>query len=334
MKARIIGVLLALALASPAAPADAPFDDAEIASAADPAWFKQSFLDLREDLTEARAAGRLGLMILFGTRGCAYCKAFIEHSLADPAIVTSLRRRFDVIHLEMFDDSRMKDPGGRELSVKEFARREGAQFSPTVVFYGLDGKVLKKVVGYQSPERFRRILAALPGGEATPPAPEPVAAPRAAAAPAARDPLFDAPPHRLDRRRPAARPLFVLFDSANCAVCRDFRAEVLADPEVRARLARFQAVALDVGDGTSQVITPDGRALAPRQWYQELGFEHLPAMVFYDAAGREALRIDSLSYRQRMLNSLGYVLDQAHLRDMSYQRYARERSLARARGGK
>jgi hypothetical protein len=44
------------------------------------------------------------------------------------------------------------------MTVRAFAAREGASFSPTVAFYGLDGQALLRVTGYQTPERFRVTL--------------------------------------------------------------------------------------------------------------------------------------------------------------------------------
>jgi len=123
-----------------------------------PAWFKLSFLDLQQDLAEARSAGKQGVMVLFSIRGCAYCKKLVEQSLKEPAIEATLRRHFDVIHLDIHSDLDLKDPQGRAMPVKAFARREGASFSPTVAFYGLDGLNLLRVVGYQTPERFRATL--------------------------------------------------------------------------------------------------------------------------------------------------------------------------------
>ena len=60
------------------------FDDSEIVSKEHPSWFKTSFLDLGEDLAEAREDGKQGLMLFFDTEGCAYCKAFLKHTLDDP----------------------------------------------------------------------------------------------------------------------------------------------------------------------------------------------------------------------------------------------------------
>lgn len=320
---------------------DMPFDDAQVVRTDDPAWFKTSFLDLREDLAEARAAGRQGLMILFSTQGCAYCKAFIERSLKDPVLGTMVREHFDTIHLEIFDDTGMKDLAGRSQPVKDFAKREGAAFSPTLVFYGLDGKRLHQVVGYQSPARFREVLDYLVDGHHRSLSYRDYLERRAAGRLATarpddliRDILFDRPPYNLDRRRSAGKPLLVLFEQRDCDACRDFHADVMSNPEVRVLLHRFQVVQLDARDAATSIITPDGRKLTPRLWANALGLAHLPGMVFFDETGREVLRNDSLTYRQRMTRSLQYVLDKAYLRDIHFQRYAREKSLERLQRGK
>lgn len=153
----LVGLLVQLPGPGHVAAANAA--DIHDATAFFPAWFKQSFLDLRQDLAEAGAAGKQGIMVLFHIHGCPYCKMLVERSLKDPAIEASLRRHFDVIHLDIHSQLDIKDPQGRSTTIREFAAREGASFSPTVAFYGLGGQALTRVVGYQTPERFRATLA-------------------------------------------------------------------------------------------------------------------------------------------------------------------------------
>ena len=336
--------LTALLLAAPfdeAAGKEAPFDDSAIVSADDPPWFKQSFLDLREDLAEARGAGKQGLMVLFSTAGCAYCKAFIERSLKDPAITAIVRANFDTLHLEIFDDSAMTDMQGFSLPVKDFARREGAAFSPTLAFYGPEGKRIHRVVGYQPPDRFRSVLDYVVGGHHRSMSYRDFLERRPAerhtdvsAGTPARDVLFDPPPYDLDRRRPAGKPLLVLFQQRGCDACRELRSQVLRDADVRALLPRFQAVQLDAGDAATIIALPDGRRLTPQRWAKELGLAEPPVMLFFDEAGREVLRIESVVYRQRMARALQYVLDKAYLRGIAFQRYTREKTLERLSRGK
>ncbi len=58
---------------------DYTFDDNPRPSAAElPDWFKQSFLDLREDLKETVKAGKQGIMVYFGQDHCAYCHRLLQ----------------------------------------------------------------------------------------------------------------------------------------------------------------------------------------------------------------------------------------------------------------
>lgn len=65
-----------------------------------PSWLKTSFMDLRDDLAEARDDGKMGLLLLVETNGCAYCKAFVTQSLSEPALQKEMRENFDVIALD------------------------------------------------------------------------------------------------------------------------------------------------------------------------------------------------------------------------------------------
>ncbi len=313
------------------------FDEAPITHSEYPDWFKDSFLDLPEDIEEAREFGKQGVMILFTTEGCSYCAEFIRTSLSDPTLATRLQAQFDTIGLEIFSDAEMTAPDGTHERVKAFAKRAGAEFSPTVLFYGADGEPLYRGVGYLDPERFGLVLDYLNEGKpATQSFAEFAAARSAGTADSAAsyrlvsDPLFSAPPDALDRSQMAAdHPLLVIFEADGCQHCARFHREVLAQPEVRALLTRFDVVRVDAKDDKTPLRKPDGEATTPADWWAATGFSAQPALLFFDQQGREVLRTDTLVLRQRMLNSLHYVLERACDQDWTYQRFARARALER-----
>ncbi len=315
------------------------FEDSEVKHVGYPAWFKVSLLDLQEDIEEARAEGKLGLMVLFTTQGCSYCEVFIHRSLGDEGMASLVQIHFDAIGLEIFDDAEMVGPRGASLRVKHFAKREGAGFSPTLLFYGEDGRLLYRGIGYHSPERFRLVLDYLIGGHHLRGAFRDYAAAREAdLAPQQSDyrlrsdPLFGAPPYALDRSRfPAERPLLVIFEAEGCEECPGLHEKVLALPEVRELLERFEVVRLDARDTKTPVLAPDGRRTTPGEWYADTGFSRLPALLFFEETGNEVLRTDALVLRQRMINSLMYTLERAYEKDWTYQRFARTKAIARNR---
>lgn len=313
------------------------FDDGRSQHIEHPDWFEHTpFNDLEGVLGEAVSDGKKGLMVLFTTEGCSYCELFIRKSLGDRRLASRVRAHFAAVGLEIFDDRELTDPGGVSMPVKSFAKREGAGFSPTLLFYGEGGKRLVRQVGYQSPERFGWILDYLIGDHGDRESlrdylrriqRDDVSS--LAGAGLNSDPLFIEPPYALDRSRFAAeQPLLVIFEKADCPACSDFHAEVLAQAEVRGLLKQFDVVRLDA-EANEPVVMPDGRASSAADWYDQAAFSRLPALVFFDEKGNRVLETDALVGTQRMLNSLHYVLQRAYEKDWTYQRFARSRAIER-----
>jgi thioredoxin-related protein len=339
---RALTVVVAMLAAGAPAPASAAgeFDDSEIRHIVYPAWFGENpFSDLSEELDAARAGGKQGLMVLFTTEGCSYCYLFVKKSLGDPVLASRVRQHFETVGLEIFDDTTMTDPLGVSMPIKEYALREGAEFAPTLLFYDLDGQRVLKLVGYQGPERFAVVLDYL-AGEHAPAASfrdylarREEAASNASAAAGADlrpDPLFAKPPYALDRSvAPARRPLLVIFEQGNCAGCEQFHDQVLADSAVRESLGRFEVIRLDAADDGTVLAAPDGREVTPASWFRDAGFTRAPALVFFDEQGQQVLETDALVLRQRMMNSINFVLQRAYEKGWTYQRFARTQAIER-----
>jgi thioredoxin-related protein len=311
------------------------FDDSEIKHILYPAWFEASpFLDLEEELDKAGSEEKQGLMILFTTEGCSYCDQFIRTSLGDSRIASIVQENFISVGLEIFDDTGMTDPRGTSISVKKFAEREGVEFSPTLLFYGVDGERILRLVGYQSPERFRVILDYISSGAFRSKTLrdyfKSIADKASMEQPAmalADDPLFSRPPYAMDRRIPASQPLLVIFEQNGCKECKEFHKSVLADNDVRDALKQFEIVRLDAADDETFIVTPEGNRTTPASWFEQTTFSRLPALVFFDERGNEVLKTDALVLRQRMMNSLFYVLERAFEKGWTYQRFARSKGI-------
>ena len=228
---RLLGVsALGLAIIIGLAPvgiafATEPRATAEAVEWTHPAWFKESLLDLRADLEEARGAGKMGLLLVFGTRSCSYCQAFGATTLARPEIVARLRADFDVIGFDVMSDDEVVDFEGRSLWAKDFAVQEKARFTPTLIFYGEEGHVLLRLVGYVPPERFSLVMDYLQGGWHERQGLRDFLAIReppngtGERGPLRADPLLERSPQNLDRRQASTRPLLVLFERPDCPAC-------------------------------------------------------------------------------------------------------------------
>jgi thioredoxin-related protein len=301
------------------------FDDAPLAEPLEhPAWFKASFLDLPADLQEAVAAGKRGIVVYFGQRRCPYCKMLLEHNFGVADIEAYTRRHFDVVPIDIWGLQEVTDLDGRVLAERDYSLREGTNFTPSLIFYDARGKLALRLRGYYPPYTLRAALefvadghheresfnAYLARGDST-----------LSFEPGdlIEEPFLIPPPHDLDRSRlRGERPLLVFFERGECHACDVLHTQPAHDRSIRDLFYRFDAVQLDMRADTP-VITPDGRRTTARQWAEELGLFYAPSLLFFDEAGREIIRVDSVVRFFRLRNVLNYVLSKGYLDGRDYQ---------------
>ena len=297
-----------------------------------PAWFKESFLDLRDDLEDARKAGKRGVIVFLSQKNCNHCQAFIETTLADPDIRNRLQKNYDVIALDIFSDLELTDIDGSTSKIKDFADAQRARFTPALLFYGVEGSRLLKIIGFYPPKKFNRTLDYI----------EEERYQRESLSQYLKKDragtgqqnikydytLFSRPPYMLDRTRfKAQQPLFILFESPACEPCLRFHQWILADKEVREQMSAFEAIQLNSMDNTTKVMIPGGRYLTPQQWSRELQLAYDYSILFFDEYGVEVHRLDSETGRDRMSGSMQYVLEKSYLRHEQFLRWRKENAL-------
>ena len=325
-------LLLCLLLPLAAVAGDDPFlefDDAPLSEPLSyPDWFKLSFLDLADDLDEAVAAGKQGLMLYLGQKYCPYCKKFLHGNLGMADIRAYTRKHFDVIGIDIHGQRSLTDLDGKEWTERSFAVAQGINFTPTLVFYTADRREALRLTGYYPPYKFRAALEYVAGGHYRKEdfrtylarAGVPL---KFGAGELDHEDFFSAPPYALDRSHwPAPRPLVVFFEQGDCHACDILHSELLSRPDIRARLAHMETVQLGMQADTP-VITPDGRRTTARQWADELGLFYTPTLIFYDNNGAEILRLDSVVQFYRLRGVLDYVLSGAYRHYPTFQQWRR-----------
>ena len=254
-----------------------------------PGWFKESLYDLQGDLQEARDAGKKGIMVFFSAKTCSYCLAILEKAFKEKDIVQRLSSNYDVIGLDVFSDNELVDPRGKSHWTKDFAVLEKAKFTPTMIFYGEGGATQLRLLGYQSPEKIRTVLNYLEGdnymrvnlrqfmkqGESTPKLEKDKTANQ-----------------DLDRRKGTDRHLMVVFESDDCTKCQLLR-EMLKAEVMQPYLLRLDVAFVNSSDTQSHITTTEGKVLNGKNWADQLGLIHSPAIVFFYEQGKEVLRVDT-----------------------------------------
>ena len=293
-----------------------------------PSWFKESFLELDKDIKEA-AAGKKRVMLYFGQDGCPYCMKLMQVNFSQKDIVDRMHRYYDAIALNMWGDREVTWLDGKIRTEKEFAAFLRVQFTPTLLFFDEQGKVVLRINGYYPPHKLRAALDYVGEKmEARTPFPEylKTAAPEPAGGTLHDEPFFLPGPYDLQRtQRLAAKPLMVLFEQKDCADCDELHAKGFKDKDVLDLLKHFNVVRLSLF-GKDPLTTPDGKKMTEAEWGRALKVAYTPGVVFFDAKGKEVFRIEAYLKSFHLASSLEYVASKSYLTQPSFQRFIEARA--------
>ncbi len=291
-----------------------------------PAWFKQSFLELPDDLRAATSQGKQGIIVYFGQKRCPYCKMLLEVNFGLNDITRYTREHFDLIPIDIWSTEEVTTLQGQVMTQREFALQEKTNFTPSLIFYDNQGREALRLRGYYPPYQFRAALEyVVDGFYRSESFPDYLARGESGTAFEPGDlneeDFFIPPPHNLDRSRfPGQRPLVVFLEQSNCHACDVLHGQPLRDPAINKLIRGFDNVQLDIRSDTP-VITPGGERTTAKAWAHELGIFYTPSMLFFDEQGREVIRVDSVVRFYRLRKVINYITSRGYLSEPNYQRW-------------
>ena len=296
-----------------------------------PEWFKESFLDLQEDLKEAIDNDKQGIIVYFGQKRCAYCKRLMDVNFKLPDIVRYTRSNFDVIPIDIWSPEELTTPTGEQMTEREYSLNMGTNFTPSLIFYTRGGQIALRLRGYYAPYQFRAALEYVAGGHYQR-EPFPVYMARGdstlrfEAEDLVEEDFFSPPPFNLDRSRfPGDRPIAVFFEQGNCHACDVLHTQPLRQKAIQDLFRRFDSVQLDMWS-ESPIITPGGKATTAKAWAQELGVFFAPSVIFFDEYGKEIIKVESVVHFFRLRNVLNYILSKGYLSHPNFQEWRSSQS--------
>ncbi len=311
------------------------FNDAPVSrEIVHPEWFKDSFLDLREDLQDAISNKKQGIALYFGQQHCAYCKALMEINFNKPDIVEYVRENYDIISLDIWGSRTVTLFDGTEITERDLAIQENTNFTPSLIFFDETGKVAYKMRGYYKPYRFQAMMKYIVEDfyktesfreyleRADPP-------PRFTIDDLNEHEQLLKGPMMLDRRAgPSRKPLAVIFEQHQCHACDQLHSEPLNNDETKQLLKGFELRQLDAWSDTP-VITPHGDKITATEWAKKLNIHYMPTTVFFDEQGEEIIRIDSVVKLYRMRSILSFILSNGYKNFATFQQWRRYTSADR-----
>ena len=294
-----------------------------------PSWFKQSFLDLREDVAEASAKGKR-VMLYFYQDGCPYCAKLLEDNFSQRDIVQTTRKHFDVIAINMWGDREVTRLDGKVTTEKQFAQYRKVMFTPTLLFLDEKGRTVLRLNGYYPPHKFLVALdyvAQKKERQLTFRDYLKHVAPEPATGKLHSEPYYlkTTPPHDLAKAVTYSRkPLLVLFEQKQCPPCDELHTDIMQRKETKKYLGKFDIVQLDMW-GKTPIVTPDGKHMTAGQWANKLSIKYAPTMVFFSNKGKEIFRAEAYLKAFHTQSVLDYVSSGAYRDQPSLQRFIEER---------
>ena len=295
-------IALALLAAGPAAAQTAPGKLTGGVVYTLPQWFKQSFLDFREDVEEARKQGK-HVMVFMHLDECPYCARMLKESFVEGENRAFLEQHFDVIAVNVRGSTEVTWTDGVKYTERTLTRHLRSYGTPTIVLLDPQGKVVLKLTGYRDPRTLRVALEYVQSGSYRdrPYADYAASREKSAVYTMRSHPQFQ----NITYLKGFRKPLAILLEDGRCVECARFHEKTLAHPDVIAEMRKLTFIRLDT-DSTRPIVDLEGRNTTAGQWAQSLKLSDRPALVLFDE-GREVFRVEGILYHFHFKEALRYV---------------------------
>ena len=288
-----------------------------------PAWFKESFLEIKEDNLEAIKNNK-HLMLFMHIDRCPYCTRMLDENFRKGSAKDFIKNNFDVIALNIRGDREVNWNDNTVYSEKQLAKKLNVHFTPTIVILNNKGKKVYQMNGYRQPQAFAHILNYIHEKQYL----------KQKLSDYIRQKkkniyTFKSHPYfkKIINFSSSSTPFAVIFEDNNCSGCDEFHKEVLNHQSVLKELKKFTVVRLDI-NSEQEVIDNTGTRTSIRNWAKKLELDYRPGTILFDK-GREITRADGRLYHFHYKELLRYVSGKYYLKFPTYLQYLgpRQKSL-------
>ncbi len=270
-----------------------------------PDWFKESFLDLSEDASEA-AQNNKHVLLFMTLNGCPYCSKMLNEVFAQDK--EYIQKHFDSIAINIKGDRMVTPPGGEEMTEKNYAGKLRVLFTPTIVFLDADAKPVYRINGFWNSKMFRAAIEYV-SSKSYKTMSLPTYVKARAKQDKSRKPVYTFRSHpqlkALSDFSKITKPLIVLFEDKRCQGCNKLHDRNLNRPEIKKELKSFVFTRLDA-DSQKAIIDINGKKTTAKDWADSLKVSSRPGLVLFDE-GKEQQRITGELYGFHFKYALSYV---------------------------
>lgn len=285
-----------------------------------PSWFKDSFLDLYEDVEEA-TEGNKRLLLYYYQDGCPYCKKLLDDNLSQRNISDKMQKHFDVVSMNIWGDKEVT-LGDEIYTEKTFAEALKVQYTPTLLFFDENKKIVFRANGYYPPEKFSALLDYVGEKKET--------------KLSYQDYMVSVDPQPSTGRlhtnvnnvvsetdltqNQNDKPLLIMFEQNACIACDEIHLDILKRKESVEQLSRFNVLVLNMWS-SEEITTPTGIKMKISDWAEKLDIKYAPSFVFFNRSGAEVFRSDAYLKAFHTQSIMDYVASGAYKKQSNFQRY-------------
>lgn len=113
-------------------------------------FFNETFGDFSEELANAKAGGKKGVLIFFEMDECPFCHYMKKNVLNQPEVQAYYRERFLSFAVDIEGDIEMTDFQGNVTTQKSWAEKNRVAATPVIAFFDLEGKPVHRYTGRTS----------------------------------------------------------------------------------------------------------------------------------------------------------------------------------------
>lgn len=276
-----------------------------------PDWFKNSFLEIADDVSEANDSGK-HVLLFFHLNGCPYCNKMINENFQQDPLKSQIQANFDSIAINIKGDREIAMSEDLNTTESVLAKYLQVKYTPTIIFLNAENKTVLRLNGYRSPAAMQQALnyvqqkaylsssfneykrKHMQYGQYQ----------------LINDPIFQKITDFSHLRKPVA----ILFEDNDCNECKHFHDKMLSRAEIQQLLAKYIVVRLDA-KSTQSVIDFYGKTTTAKDWADNLKINYRPGLILFDE-GKETARVESMLYPFHFEHVLRFGLNK------NYQKYA------------
>ncbi|MCK5662122.1 MAG: thioredoxin fold domain-containing protein [Thiotrichaceae bacterium] len=285
-----------------------------------PGWFKESFLEIADDVDEASEEGK-HVLLFFQLNGCPYCDRMLEESFEAEPLTSFIQEHFDTIAINVRGDREIVYNEEVSVTEKELSEILNVRATPAIVFLDENNKPVVRVNGYRSADRFRQVLEYVSSKSYK------------------NTTLSDYLQAKLKRDVYKLRhnalfteltdlssvegPLMIILEDGSCYDCNEFHDGILGHPLVKEEVSPFTIVRLDA-DSSQQITGVDGKPTTPRELAKKYQMLYRPGVLAFDQ-GQLIRRHDSLTFPHHFKESMRFTAG-GFYKKQDYSSYSEQRT--------